>query len=178
MDDEKPDTRHLVLKPKEVVPTDPPSRPGDGTAISVQLIHRQNRLAEEKRSRRRRRDPRPPAPAPPPEQALDPAFKPKEITPLNAPALAGDDDAIAVPDMLKENQAAEVQSGLAEVKHRKRRKSRRNRDFILLVGSLDLGIAFLMKMMPGVITMIYGLSAITLVTSTFGWIMFVVNDDY
>ena len=56
MDDEKPDTRHLVLKPKEVVPTDPPSRPGDGTAISVQLIHRQNRLAEEKRSRRRRRD--------------------------------------------------------------------------------------------------------------------------
>ena len=64
MEDEKPDTRHLVLKPKEIELTEERSRPGDGTAISVQLIHRQNVLAEEKaaRDRRRGRDlPRPPA---------------------------------------------------------------------------------------------------------------------
>lgn len=178
MEEEKPNTSHLVLKPKEIVPTDPPSRPGDGTAISVQLFHQQNKLAEERLSGRKRRDQRPAAPARAPEPALPPVFKAKEIIPLNAPAFPDDDEAIAVPDMLVENKVAEVNSGLADVKHRKWRKSKRDRDFILIVGSLNLGIAALMKVMPGVVTMVYGLSAITLVTSTFGWIMYVVNDDH
>jgi hypothetical protein len=48
-DDDKPSGRKLVLKPREVTRTDPSARPGDGTEISVALIHRQNRIAEERR---------------------------------------------------------------------------------------------------------------------------------
>jgi hypothetical protein len=71
-----------------------------------------------------------------------------------------------------------VESGLADLKQRKKRRSRRNRDFVLVVGSLDLAIVIVMRLEPGPITMVYGLSAITLVTSIVGWTMFVVNDDY
>ena len=46
--------RHLALKPKEIVPTDSRALPGDGTAISVRLIHKQNQVAEEKASRGKR----------------------------------------------------------------------------------------------------------------------------
>ena len=117
MADEKPSTKHLVLKPKEIIPTDRLSRTGDGTAISVQLIHEQNRIAEER-------------------------------------------------------------SGWGRIKRWSKRKSRRGRDFIILVGGFDLGIVLLMRLMPSGVTLIYGTAAITLVTSMFGWILFFVMDDY
>jgi hypothetical protein len=179
MDDEKPDTRHLVLKPKVIVPTEERSRPGDGTAISVQLIHRQNQLAEEKSSRKkpRGREQAPP-PRAEPAPALSPVFKPREFAPTDPPPRTGDEEAISVPDILLENRIAEQQSGWWRVKRRKRRKSRRNRDFLLVVGGLDLAIAVLMKAMSNTMSTIYGVAGITLVTSTVAWIMFVVNDDY
>jgi len=177
MDDEKPDTRHLVLKPKEIFPIDNPSRAGDGSAISVQLIHRQNQVAEEKASKGKRRGARPPPGAPTPAQ-VPPGFKAKEIAPVNRPAHAGDEEAISVPEILIENQIAEVESGLANVKRRKRRRSRRTRDFILVVGGLDLAIVIAMKLMPGVISVIFGLSAIALLTSMLAWVVFGVMDDY
>ena len=60
-DDDIPSVRKLVLKPREVTRTDAVARPGDGTEISVPLIHRQNRIAEQRLSLRRRDDgPRPP----------------------------------------------------------------------------------------------------------------------
>jgi hypothetical protein len=173
MDDEKPDTSHLVLKPKEITPTDNPSRPGDGTAISVQLIHRQNQVAEERASKGVPRDLRPPGPVQPP-----PGFKAKEITPVNPPAHPADEGAISVPRILMENQVAEVEAGLADLNHKARRRSKRNRDFILVVGSLDLAIVIAMRMMPGPMSMIYGVAAITLITSTVGWVTFFVMDDY
>lgn len=173
MDDEKPDTSHLVLKPKEIVLTENPSRPGDGTAISVQLIHRQNQVAEEKASRGLPRGIRAPAPAQAP-----PGFKAKEITTVNPPAHPTDEEAISVPGILMENHIVEVESGLADIKHRKRRRSRRTRDFILVVGSLDLAIAVAMRMMPGPMTLVYGLAGITLVTSMLAWVTFGVMDDY
>lgn len=178
MEEEKPDTQHLVLKPKVVVPTDKPSHPGDEAAISVQKFHQQNRVAEERLSRRGRRGTRPTPRDPEPPQELPPGFKPKEITPVNAPARPDDEDAISVPEILLENHIAEVESGLAEVGYRKKRKSRRIRDFLLIVGSVDIGVAMVMKSMGNPVTMIYGIAAITLVTSTVGWIMFVVMDDY
>jgi hypothetical protein len=178
MDDEKPDTRHLVLRPKEITPTESPSRPGDGTAISVQLIHRQNQLAEEKASEKRSRGAGPPPADARPAEPRAPVFRPKELTPLDPPAHPGDKNAINVPDILMENQIAEVNSGLADVKQRKKRRSKRNRDFILVVGTLDLAIGIVMRLEPGPFTMVYGLSAITLLTSMAGWTMFVVNDDY
>jgi hypothetical protein len=177
MDDEKPDTRHLVLKPKVIELTEERSRPGDGTAVSVQLIHRQNALAEEKAAKEKRRG-RSQPPEAEPAQALSPVFKPREIVPTDPPAMPGDEASISVPDILLENQIAEHQSGWWRVKGRKRRKSRRNRDFLLLVGGLDLAIAVLMRVMSNTMSTIYGIAGITLITSTFAWIMFVVNDDY
>jgi hypothetical protein len=178
MDEEKPETRHLVLKPKEVVPIDAISRPGDGTTISVQLIHLQNRLAEEKSVGRERAAPGQGAPRTDAAPELPPVFKPKELTPMDPPAFAGDEEAISVPGILLENRIAEDKSGWGRIRHGKGRKSKRNRDFVLVVGGFDLTIAVLMKVMANQITTIYGLSAILLVTTIFAWVMFVVNDDY
>jgi hypothetical protein len=178
MEDEKPDTRHLVLKPKEIVPMDKPSRPGDGTAISVQLMHRENVLGEKKglRAKGAGRGPvdiRPESPA-----VLPPVFKAKEIIPLDPPARPGDEEAINVPDILLENRIAEERSAWGRIKRWKRRKSRRNRDFLLVVGGLDIAIGVGIKVMSSTVTTIYGVAAIVLLTTTCGWIMFVVNDDY
>jgi hypothetical protein len=178
MDDEKPDTRHLVLKPKEIVPMDKLSRPGDGTAISVQLMHRENLLAEQKSSRMKNNGPGPLAGRVAPATAPPSAFKPKEITPLDPPSSPNDEEAINVSDILLENRIADERSGWGRIRRWTGRKSKRNRDFILLVGGLDLAIGICMKVMANTVTMIYGIAAITLVTTTVAWVMFVVNDDY
>src|SRR5580658_5753334 len=123
MDDEKPDTRHLVLKPKVIELTEERSRPGDGTAISVQLIHKQNALAQEKAAKEKRRGrgaPSPPAVEPVPAPALAPVFRPREIVPTDLPAKPDDEESISVPDILLENQIAEHQSGWWRVKGRKK----------------------------------------------------------
>jgi hypothetical protein len=179
MEFEKPDTSHLKLKPKEITPTEGRALPGDGSAISVQLIHRQNQIAEEKAAKRGKK-------GLPPEQApvlalsaaLPPVFKPKEIARLDPPAAPGDENAVSVHEILLENRIAEERSGWGRIKRWRKRKSRRLRDFLVLVGGFDLAIAFMMKSMPGYITAVYGVAGITLVTSMVGWIMFVVMDDY
>jgi hypothetical protein len=178
MDDEKPDTRHLVLKPREIIPIDKLSRPGDGTAISVQLIHRENAQAEEKSSRMMRRGSGPLSNRAEPGPALPPPFKPKEITPLDPPSRPGDEEAIHVPQILLANRIAEEKSGWGRLKRWNRRKSKRNRDFFLVIGGLDLAIAVYIKVMSNTISTVYGIAGIVLVTSTFAWMMFVVNDDY
>jgi hypothetical protein len=178
MDDEKPDTRHLVLKPKEIVPMDKVARPGDGTAISVQLMHRQNVLAAEKASGRKPSETGHLARPARPQPELAPVFKVPDIVPLDPPSKPGDEEAIKVPDILMENRIAEEKSGWGRIKRWSGRKSKRNRDFVLVVGGLDIAIAIGMKVMANPVTMIYGIAAITLVTSTAAWIMFVVNDDY
>jgi hypothetical protein len=167
-----------VLKPKVITLTEERARPGDGTAISVQLIHKQNQIAEDK-SRVKRRGklelPPPDAERPP---ALPPIFKPKEVVLTDPPVDQDDVEAISVPDILLENRIAEQQKGWWRVKRRKKRASRRNRDFILIVGGTDLAIAVIMKVLSNTMTTIYGIAGITLVTSTVAWVMFVVNDDY
>jgi hypothetical protein len=173
---EKPDTSHLVLKPKEIVLTDRRAAHGDGTAISVQLIHRQNRIAEDKASEAKRRGRRPALGRPP--VAPPPGCKAAEIERVNAPAPPGDEEAASVPEMLHENIVAEVGSGLADLKPRKRRVSRRNRDFVLLVGAIDAAIVIYMRVAPSSVTFVYGIAGITLVTSVLGWVAFVVMDDY
>jgi hypothetical protein len=178
MDDEKPSTKHLVLRPKEIIPIDKLARPGDGSAISVQLIHRQNQLAEEKASRRNRGQQPAPEPVPDAPQ-LSPVFKPKDIVPTDPPAHLGDEEAISVPEILLENRIAEDESGWGRVRHRRKRLvSRRTRDFILGVGAVDLVIILVTWFAHNAISMIYGIAAITLLTSTFAWIMFFVMDDY
>ena len=177
MDDEKPDTSHFVLKPKVIIPTDRPASTGDGTAISVQLIHRENQLAEAKAARKRKGG-EAPALRLAEGASLPPIFRPKDITPMDPPAKRDDDDVISVPKILLENRIAEEKSGWGRIKKWTRRKSRRTRDFLIVVGGTDLALVFLMKAMPSVMTAIYGISAITLVTSMGGWILFVVMDDF
>jgi hypothetical protein len=176
MDEEKPNTSHLVLKPKEIVPTDKRSVPGDGTAISVQLMHRENQLADEKAARRKKGAfLRPVArnePAPPP------GFKRKEITPLDPPSSPDDGSAISVPEILRENRIADERSGWGRIRRFGRRKSRRTRDFLVFVGGTDLVIVILMRTLPSFVSLVYGVAALTLVTTMFGWIMFFVMDDY
>jgi hypothetical protein len=178
MEFEKPETKHLLLKPKVVVPTDRTTVPGEESAISVQGIHAQNELADERRRKSKRGKPGLPAFTAPAEPALSPVFKAKELTPVNQPARPGDEEAIDVADILLENRIAEERSGWGRLKKWRRRKSKRGRDFILIVGGIDFSIALLMKVMPNGVTLVYGLSAITLATSTLGWIMFFVMDDY
>lgn len=179
MDDEKPSTKHLVLKPKEIVPIDSVARPGDGQAISVQLIHMENLLAEKKAAERRRTqapfptDPGASAPA------LPPVFKPKEVVPMDPPAPSDDEEAIRVPDILLENRIAEVESGWGRIFFRKKRMiSRRTRDFLIVVGPLDVAILLFMRWALNAVSFIFGIAAVTLVTSTLAWIMFVVMDEY
>jgi len=178
MEDEKPSTKHLVLKPKEIVPTDRLSRPGDGTAISVQLIHQQNLVGEQKAAERRKAGtafPSGPSGSAPPLARI---FKPKEIAVTDLPAHPGDEEAIHVAEILSENRDAEDRSGWGRLKGRMRRKSKRNRDFLVTVGSIDLGLVALMVWVPGPATAIFGISGIVMVTTLMAWMMFMVMDDY
>src|SRR5271163_844774 len=104
MNDEKPSTKHLVLKPKEIVPLDSVARPGDGNAISVQLIHKQNELAEQKAAARKKTQAPFPLALGGNESPLSPAFRPKEIVPTDQPTHTGDEEAIRVPDILLQNR--------------------------------------------------------------------------
>lgn len=176
MDDEIPSTKHLVLKPREVEPIDRLSRPGDGTAISVQLIHEQNRIAEEKAVHRKREGTA--FPVPPAEPELPRGFKAKEIDPVNAPAHPGDSEAIRVPEILLQNRIAEERSGWGRITNWRKRKSRRIRDFLLILGFLDLPVIVLMRSQPNTIMFVYGIAFVTMVTSISAWMLFFVLDDY
>ena len=178
MEDEKPSTKRLALKPRVMTPTDTVSRPGDGTAISVQLMHEQNRVGEQKAAQRKiKGDPfLPPSDAT--EPALSPVFKPKDISLTDQPSYPGDEEAVHVPDLLLENRIAEDLSGWGRIKSWTKRKSKRDRDFIFGVGGMDLAILIMMRVMPSQSTFVFGLSAITLFTTMAAWVMYMVMDDY
>ncbi len=179
MDDQKPSTKHLVLKPKEIMPTDSIARPGDGNAISVQLIHKQNELAEQKAASRRTTNAPFPLSLGGNEPPLSAAFKPKDIVPMDRPSHPDDDEAIKVPDILLQNKIAEMESGWGRIQHRKQRLiSRRTRDFLLIVGLADLAIVCFMKKYLNAVSMVYGISAVTVLSTTVAWVMFVVMDEY
>jgi hypothetical protein len=180
MDDEKPSTKHLVLKPKEIVPMDTLARPGDGKAISVQLIHKQNELAEQRAAAGKKKKQQPsPLALGATEPPLSPVFKPKDIVPMDQPAHPDDEEAITVPDILLQNRIAELESGWGRIRHKRRRLiSRRTRDFLLVVGLADFAIVCFMKKYMNAVSMVYGISAVTLLSTTVAWVMFVVMDDY
>ncbi len=178
MDDEKPKTSHLVLKPKEIVLTENRSLPGDGSAISVQLIHQQNVLAEKKAAKAGKKGLFRAEPGPEATPALPPVFKVKEITPLNAPVTPGDDESISVHDILLENRIADEKSGWGRLKKGGKRKFRRTRDFLLVVVPVDVALVVYMRYYSSTMTMVYGGAALTLFTSMLAWVMFVVMDNY
>jgi|GEM_PF-931730 len=178
-DDDKPSGRRLVLKPREITPTETAARPGDGTAISVALIHRQNRIAEERRSLGTRLG----GPQPPPgagEAAREPhALAPKEITPTEAAARPGDGTAISVALIHRQNRIAEEMRGPEAVALPRRRTSRRTRDFIFLVVLAGIVVAAFMLQLPRTPgTLLIGFFLVAYAAGLLAWIMFGVMDDY
>jgi hypothetical protein len=143
----------------------------------VQLIHEQNRIAEEKAKDRRKTN----APMPVPEAqepGLSPAFKLKTIDTVNPVARPDDEEAIHVAEILLENRIIDERSGWKRIRFWRRRSSKRLRDFLIGVGSVDLAVVAFMYWQQNPVTAIFGIGAITLVTSMSAWIMFFVMDDY
>ncbi len=178
-DDDIPSVRKLVLKPREVTRTDAVARPGDGTEISVPLIHRQNRIAEQRLSLRRRDDgPRPPLGAG--DAPRDsPPFAPKEIAPTEEAARPGDGTAISVTLIHRQNRIAEERRGPELVALPRRRMSRRTRDYLFLVTLAGLVVALFALQLPrtpGVLLM--GFFLVAYAAGLLAWVMFGVMDDY
>jgi hypothetical protein len=176
MDDEKPPVRRLALKQREIDPVDKISRPGDGMAISVRLIHLENKLAAERPAGTRAADPGQPAQD---GDGGSPVFKRKDITPIDPPSPAGDESAISVSGILRENRAALDDSAPELVAMPHRRKSRRHRDFIVLLSCALSSVAALAAVfrhdMQIVSLCLFG---IVFVTVMLAWIMYGVMDRY
>jgi hypothetical protein len=173
---EKPKTDHLVLKPRVVDPTDKPAGPGDSSRISVQGIHAENVLADKQRAKGERGNISPSVP--PVETQVPKGFKLAEYEVFNDVARPHDEDAVSVDEILLENRIAEDRSGWGRIVDWRHRKSHRGRDFLIVVGSVDLSIALIMKMESNVMTAIYGIAGITMFTTTVAWVMFMVMDPY
>lgn len=175
MDDEKPQVRRLTLKPKEIVQTETVARPGDGTAISVKLMHLENRNAEAKPADAggARFAPAQPRPEPIPFKARNPA----EDAQPDVPFVVETDDTISVHDILQENRLAAAEPEIIAMPVH--RRSRRNRDFMLIVGT---AIAF-----TGILAFVFrenrelvglGMFIIVFMTAVLAWIMYGVMDRY
>jgi hypothetical protein len=178
MDEEKPPVRRLVLKHREITPVDTVARTGDGTAISVQLIHQQNRLADERHAASAVGAAEPaPAPAGPP--GVSSPFKLPEITPLDPPSPPGDADAITVAGMLNRNHAAAIDSGPELIAMPKPRASRRHRDFVFILGVATASVGTLLAVFRHDRQMVgLGLFGIVFLTVILAWIMYGVMDRY
>jgi hypothetical protein len=179
MEDELPPKRRLSLKPKEVEPVDKVARPGDGTAISVKLIHRENQLAAERPPSSWQGDLMTPPDAEEQLEAGPSPFKPKEITPMDQPAGPGGEDAISVAKMLHRNQAAAAASTPELIAMPPRRRSRRHRDFMVLLGCAALAFGALAVVFREDRQMVaLGVFGIVFATVILAWVMYGVMDRY
>jgi hypothetical protein len=179
MDDPTPPPRRLVLKQKDVEPTDKAARPGDGTAISVRLIHLGNRLAEERAAGQTPGESGQRAEGPSYAEALPPGFKHKEIAPLDPPVKPGDEEAIHVPDILRANRLAADELGPELIAMPVPRRSRRNRDFLVLVACALLctgTLAFVFRADRQIVAL--ALFGIVFLTVILAWILYGVMDRY
>jgi hypothetical protein len=175
MDDEKPQVRRLTLKPKEIVHTETVARTGDGTAISVKLMHLENRNAETKPAdtdgvRFAAAEPRP---KPIPFKARHPGEDPEP----DAPFVEETDDTISVHDILQENRLAAAEPEIIAMPVH--RRSRRNRDFVLIVGTAAAvtGIlAFVFRENRELVGL--GMFIVVFMTVVLAWIMYGVMDRY
>jgi hypothetical protein len=178
MDDPPQPKSRFVLKPRDVEAFDKVARPGDGTAISVKLIHQVNQIAEGKAPGRWSGD----LMTPPEEGKLDElpsVFKPKEITPMDRPSAASGDEAISVPGMLHRNHAAAVKSEPELIAMPPKRRSRRNRDFLLLVGSALLSVGLLGIIFRDDRQMVaLSLFGVVFTTVILAWVMYGIMDRY
>jgi hypothetical protein len=179
MDEKDPPVRRLTLKPKEVSATDKPSRPGDGTAISVRLIHRENQLAEERRAGSDRGVP----PAQPHDTGDAPGatspFRATEVTPTDPPSHPGDPGSISVHEILSQNRRAAVRTEPELIAMPAPRKSRRNRDFAVLLGAAVLSTGVVVAVFRRDAEIIsLALFGIVFTAAILAWIIYGVMDRY
>jgi hypothetical protein len=179
-DEQDPPVRKLVLKPKEVVtPTDTVSRPGDGTEISVQLIHKQNAAAEERAAIRMATHPPVEGPDVDPAPAESTVFAPKEFTRTDTPSIPGDGTAISASLILQENRINEQKYAPEVIAMPPRRRSKRKRDFILMVTVGILLVGGLLLVIPKTVgSLTLAVFFIVFFSAVLAWIMFGVMDDY
>lgn len=179
MDDDGPKIRRLKLKPKEIVPTDQVARPGDGTAISVALIHRENQLAAERLASAK---PGSSANAPAKEDEFSGAsdlFRPKPAEGKEERAKSDEALAISVHEFLKENSETESKFKTALVRMSAPGIPRRHRDFAVVVGIavLFFGIVALVFREDSRIVSL-ALTCIGFVAAIFAWIIYGIMDRY
>lgn len=178
-DDETPPVRKLVLRHKEITPTDTPARLGDGTAISVRLIHQQNEVAA------RRNESRGSAHAPlgsTPESAVPveaPRFKRKDIELTNPSSKAGDGTEISAGLILQANRLAHAKHEPELIPMPSRRRSRRMRDYIFLEAVAVALLGSFVYVMPRSMNfLLLGLCLLAIYSGVLAWILFGVMDDY
>ena len=153
MDEDKPPVRRLVLRPKEIIPTEERSLPGDGSAISVSLMHRQNEIAEAKAVGMSSGEQAPPA--------------------------ARDEAAIRVHDILRQNLIAAADPRSELIAMPARRTSRRNRDFMLVLGvalAVAGALSFVFREDRRVIAL--ALVGVVVLTLVLAWILYGVMEKY
>jgi hypothetical protein len=179
MDDETPPPRRLTLKPREAAAPDP-DRPmtGDGTALSVPLMHLQNKLASEKPADTtgERFAPASPRPTAVPFGTA-PSERAPELVPLDP--VQSEEDQISIHQMLRANEMAARLAEPELIPMPKPRRSRRRRDFALLVGLASCAVGGLLLVFRHDTEMVaLALFIIVFMTVILAWVMFGVMDKY
>ena len=104
---------------------------------------------------------------------------PKEVEATDPRACAGDGTAISVGLIHRQNKIAAGKLGPDIVAMPPKRRSRRTRDFIMLMTIVGSLIALLMMQLPRTTgTLLMGLFCAGWAAALLGWIMFGVMDDY
>lgn len=104
------------------------------------------------------------------------------IASLNVPALKGNNPANRdneVHTILRENLAQANAAGLNDLKPKKRRRSKRLRDYlILMIGVNGAIIAVVWSRGPAVATTVIGLAGVVMFSIILTWLMWAVWDNY
>jgi hypothetical protein len=178
-DDEDPPVRRFALKPKEIARTDPASRPGDGTELSVRLMHRMNEIAAERSSLPKRDDSAQSLAEVPAAPGESPVLLPREVDLTDPRAVPGDGTAISVDLIHRQNRIAAGKRGPEIVAMPPKRRSKRTRDYFMLLAIADVPFAILLAAGPRTAgTIALSSFVIVFASSVLTWVMFGVMDDY
>jgi hypothetical protein len=166
MDDKEPPLRRLVLKPREAAPVAPPPPPPDNTGEDAPAEIKWDGIPVA----------RPETPEPHGGASV---FKAKEIVPTDPRPFAGDESVISIHAMLDQNRRAAGESTPELIAMPRRRRSRRHRDFALVlagaaVSFVVLAIVFI-RNLPFLGLATFG---IVFTTAILGWIIYGVMDKY
>lgn len=108
---------------------------------------------------------------------------PRPDTPLAPPAAAGSRAKATDPNdvyaLLQQNRAIEQQTGHDEIELRPPRKSKRKRDFwVILVGGNLFIIGSVLLTNINVVTVMFGLGGMVILSVSLSWVMWFVMSDY